>query len=124
MTTGAASGAAPARTHSRPRPSDCLARTASGRPYTATVRVAPPSTIPNTRPPRLADRCADCLGRLDERLGQRPGVLGADMNLDVIRHLPESTALPEIVDALREAILILLPVRLVDYGARRHVALC
>jgi hypothetical protein len=40
------------------------------------------------------------LARLDERLGQCPGMLFTNSNLDVIGHLPEISALPKCLNTV------------------------
>ena len=62
-------------------------------------------------------------GSLDVVLRQFEGLRLADMNLDVRGHLPEAAALEEVLHALGEAVLVLLPVGHGDDGAGLRIAI-
>src|SRR5262249_42789198 len=56
------------------------------------------------------------------RSGQGPVMLGTDMNLNIVGHLPERTPLEERLDPVGEAVFVLLPVGHLDYGSRLDFA--
>jgi hypothetical protein len=48
-------------------------------------------------------------------------MLFADVNFDIVGHFPKIGALPKRLHPFREAVFVLLPIRLVDDGTHRGI---